>query len=173
MSIHFEGFSQKSPPGNFGLYLLATTTCKGGIGYLFVYLGHTATLNKILFYYEGRERMGKNYLNGSFFFLSCFDSHFFPTNPQPCPHSFSPFGEILLTFFIHSFSPPPPHPPPPRPEPCLILVVLGSCPVADTGITHIHSLSQLEELDHFLITSHITGPSHFFGATDRNLPWFQ
>lgn len=102
-----KGFP-KSPTWKLLLISISHHYVQGMLGrYSFFFnLGHTATLNKILFYYEGRERMGKNYSNGSFFFLSCSVSRFFPTNRQPCPHSFSPFREILFTFFIHSFSPP-------------------------------------------------------------------
>lgn len=104
-------------------------------------------------------------MGGLFFFLFL---ALFPTSSppilQPCPHSPSPFGEISLTFFTILQ--------PPIIEPGLILVVVGSCSMDGTGVTHIHLLGQVG-LVHFLVTGHTTGSTHLFRTTARNKPWFQ
>lgn len=84
MSVSFWRAFPKVLPGNFCLYLLATTSCKGGCGDIVFDLGHTATINKILF-------------------LLCL-----PLLLQHCLPNFaltpSPFGKVLLTFFTLFFS---------------------------------------------------------------------
>lgn len=116
----------------------------------------------------GKRKNGQELLECKFLFFFSFLIYltFLPyQSPNLALTHFLPLEKFyLFSSFIPSV--------PPRPEPALILVVLGSCPMVDMGITYIHSLSQLE-LDHFLLTSHITGSSHFFGTIDINQPWFE
>lgn len=111
--------------------------------------------------------MDKNYLNGrfvfSFSFLCCF---LLPLHQSPnlvLIHVL-PLEKFYLLF--HSVLQPP------RSEPGLILVVVGSCPMVDTGVTHMNSLSQLG-LVHFLVAGHITESFHLFRTTASNKPCFQ
>lgn len=104
--------------------------------------------------------MGKNYLNGSFFsFLLCLT--FLPhQSPNPALTHFLPLEKFYL---LSSFIPSAP----------LILVGVRFLPHGwYRNYTHSF-IKPVGAWSYFLITSHITESSHFFGTRDRNQPWFQ